>query len=101
MGKPSSTISATQVHKILQQFRYEFVPAPHDRELKKVAKDTAKNFPGVKLSREGDCVYFRYAGEDGRGATDEFFVKAKGMLLVNTLTGIEKITGIKFAEHIN
>jgi hypothetical protein len=100
MGKPTSSISAPQVHSILKQFNYEMVPADPDRELKKVAKAAAKDFPGVKISREGDSVYFRYAGSDGRGASGEFFVQAKGMMLENTLKNLEQKTGIKFAQHI-
>lgn len=99
MGKPTSTISAPQVHSILKQFNYEFVPADSDRDLKKVAKSTAKDFPGVKVSREGDSVYFRYAGNDGKGPRDEFFVQAKGMLLENTLKKLEQLTGIKFSNQ--
>lgn len=101
MGKPTSTIAAVQVHSILKKFNYEMVPADSDRDVKKIAKATAKDFPGIKISAAGDSVYFRYAGEDGKGPSEEFFVRAKGMMLVNTLSGIEKITGIKFAEHIH
>ena len=35
MGKPTSTIAAAQVHSILKQFNYDFVPADPDRALKK------------------------------------------------------------------
>ena len=101
MGKPTSTIAAAQVHSILKSFNYDFVPADPDRNLKQIAKAAARDFPGVKISSAGDSVYFRYAGDDGKRPSDEFFVRAKGMMLVNTLSGIEKITGIKFAEHIH
>ncbi len=99
--KKSSTISAAQVHSILKEFNYEMVPADKDREVKKVAKAAARAFPGVKISREGDSVYFRYAGKDDQGPSGEFFVKAGGMLRVDMLKGIEKITGIDFAEQIH
>lgn len=101
MGKPTSSISAPQVHSILKQFNYELVPADTDRILKKVAKGAAKDFPGVKISREGDSVYFRYAGHDGKGPRGEFFVQAKGMMLENTLKKLEQMTGIKFASHLS
>lgn len=100
MGKPTSSISAPQVHSILKAFNYEMVPADPDRDLKQVAKATARNFPNVKISREGDSIYFRYAGNDGKGASGEFFVQAKGMMLENTLKNLEQKTGIKFANHI-
>lgn len=100
MGKPTSTISAPQIHNILKQFNYEFVPAPADRDLKQIAKAAARSFPGVKISSGGDSVYFRYAGGDGKRPTDEFFVPAKGMILEGALKALEQKTGIKFAEHL-
>lgn len=101
MGKPTSGISAAQVHAILKKYGYEFVPAPADRDLKQIAKAAAKDFRGVKISIAGDSVYFRYAGGDGKRPTDEFFVPAKGMVLENTLKTLEQKTGIKFAEYVN
>lgn len=99
MGKPTSSISAPQVHSILKKFNYEMVPA--ESAPRKVAKGTAKDFPGVKVSAGGDSVYFRYAGGDGKGPSGEFFVQAKGMMLENTLKRLEQMTGIKFAQHIH
>jgi len=101
MGKPTSGISAAQVHGILKKHGYEFVPAPADRDLKQIAKTAAKDFPGVKMSAGGDSVYFIYAGGDGKGPTKEFFVPAKKMILPDTLKKLETLTGIKFAEYIN
>lgn len=100
MGKPTSTISAPQVHSILKQFNYDFVPAPANRDLKQIAKGAARDFPGVKISNGGDSVYFRYAGGDGKRPAEEFFVPAKGMMLDNSLKKLEQLTGIKFADHI-
>ena len=100
MGKPTTSISAPQVHSILKQFNYDYVPADPDRELKQIAKAAAKAFPGVKISTGGDSVYFRYLGTDGKGPREEFFVPAKGMMLENTLKTLEQKTGIKFAQHI-
>ncbi len=101
MGKPTSTISAPQVHSILKQFNYDFVPAPADRELKKIAKAAARAFPGVKISTGGDSVYFSYQGTDGKGPSEEFFVPAKGMMLDSSLKKLEQLTGIKFAQYVN
>ncbi|MCM2343837.1 MAG: hypothetical protein NDJ24_04695 [Alphaproteobacteria bacterium] len=99
--KQTSTISAHQVHSILKSFNYEMVPATPDRELKKIAKATARKFPGVEVSASGDSVYFRFNGEAGKGPSAPFFVQADGMLKEPVLKGIEKITGIKFADHIH
>ena len=100
MGKPTTSISAPQVHSILQQFNYEMVKADPDRALKKIAKTAAKDFPGVKMSAGGDSVYFRYAGQDNKGPSAEFFVQAKGMMLENSVKKLEQLTGIKFSQHI-
>lgn len=100
MGKPTTSISATQVHSILKEFNYEMVKADADRTLKKIAKGAARDFPGVKISAGGDSVYFQYNGEDSRISRTEFFVPAKGMMLENTLKTLEQKTGIKFAQHI-
>ncbi len=101
MGKPTTSISAPQVHSILKQFNYEMVQADPDRQLKKIAKAAAKDFPGVKISTGGDSVYFCYKGHDGKGPSGEFFVQAKGMMLENSLKKLEELTGIKFAQHVN
>lgn len=100
MGKPTTSISAPQVHSILKQFNYEMVQADPDRAVKKIAKAAAREFPGVKMSAAGDSVYFRYAGRDNKGPTDEFFVQAKGMMLENSIKKLEHLTGIRFAQHI-
>lgn len=100
MGKPTTSLSAPQVHSILKQFNYEMVPADPDRPLKKIAKSAAKDFPGIKMSTGGDSVYFRYAGHDGKGPAGEFFVQAKGMMLENSVKKLEQLTGIKFAQHM-
>jgi hypothetical protein len=100
MGKPTSTLSAVQVHQILKQFNYGLVPADPDRELLKTAKATANQFPGVKISRDGNSIYFRYEGADRKGPSGEFFVQAKGMMLANTVKKLEQLTGIRFADHI-
>lgn len=101
MGKPTSSISAPQVHSILQQFNYEMVQADADRQLKKVAKSAARDFPGVKISAGGDSVYFQYKGNDGQGPSGEFFVQAKGMMLENSLKKLEQLTGINFAQQVH
>jgi hypothetical protein len=101
MGKPTTTISAPQVHSILRAFNYDFVAAPADRELKQIAKAAAKAFPGVKISTGGDSVYFQYVGNDSHKSRTEFFVPAKGMILPGSLEKLEKLTGIKFAEHLS
>ncbi len=100
MGKPTTSISAPQVHSILKQFNYELVQADPDRTVKKIAKAAAKDFPGVKISAGGDSVYFRYAGKDNRGPSEEFFVQAKGMMLENSIKKLEQLTGIRFSQHI-
>lgn len=100
MGKPTTSISAPQVHNILKRFGYEMVQADPDRGIKKIAKAAAKDFPGVKISTGGDSVYFRYAGQDNKGPSEEFFVQAKGMMLENSIKKLEQLTGIKFAQHI-
>ncbi|HEY0900582.1 MAG TPA: hypothetical protein VGD95_00530 [Micavibrio sp.] len=100
MGKPTTSISAPQVHSILKQFNYEMVQADPERQVKKIAKGAARDFPGVKISAGGDSVYFRYNGNDGQGPSGEFFVQAKGMMLENSIKKLEQLTGIKFAQHI-
>lgn len=100
MGKPTTSISAPQVHSILKQFNYEMVQADPDRGVKQIAKAAARDFPGVKISAGGDSVYFRYAGGDNKGPSSEFFVQAKGMMLEKALKKLEGLTGIKFAQHI-
>lgn len=98
--KQSSTISATQVHSILKQFNYEMVRAGRDDIVRDKAKPLARQFPGIVLSSSGDSIYFRFNGESGKGPSQPFFVQAKGMMKVPALKHLEKLTGIKFADHL-
>lgn len=98
--KQSSSVSAAQVHGILQKFNYEMVRAGEDDIIRSKAKPLARQFPGVVLSSSGDSIYFRFNGESGQGPSQPFFVQAKGMMKVPALKHLEKVTGIKFSEHL-
>jgi hypothetical protein len=97
--KQSSTISAKTAMEELKKAGYETHTPDPNRVIRPTERNLQRKNAQVEKSKSGKSIMFYYNGaSDGVQRAEEVFVPAKGMLSVEQVQTLQKLTKVTFSN---